>query len=90
MNKQNAVQWILGALLTITLTVGGAVWNNYRDKINTRDEKIEVLTARNADLRLANTKYELELKAAERECAEKSERIKDLERQARWRSRKTD
>ena len=86
-NRQNLVQWILGLLLTATLAIAIPVWNNYRAKIATKDEKIENLDAQNADLKLANVKYEMELQNATREIEELKETNKGLSRQLRWRNR---
>ena len=74
-------------MLTATLAIAIPVWNNYRAKIATKDEKIENLDAQNADLKLAKVKFEMELQNATREIEELKETNKDLSRQLRWRNR---
>ena len=84
-NRQNLVQWALGLMLTASVSIGALVWQNYKGKLDTATEKIEVLKSEREDLRLQLAKCEIGHDALANECEDLRDRNRSLERQIRWR-----
>ena len=85
--RENLIKWLPSAILTVALFITGIMWNSYREKNIMKDAKIETQQTQNAELRLSNVKYEMELLNVNNEREDLKERVKNLEREKRWRNR---
>ena len=83
-NRQTFVQWLLGGLLAATVTIGLAVWDNYRGKLETLQSKYEVRCDAVEALRIENRALKTELSILEKSNAD----CKDENKSLSWRIRR--